>query len=283
MASSSPLELEALGLRLAAETWGEPHGAPVLALHGWLDNAATFSRLAPLLSGVHLVAVDLPGHGRSQHKPPSAFYHFVDWVGDVLAIADALGWQRFSILGHSMGAGIASLVPAAAPGRIERLVLLEGLGPLAGALEETAARLRQAVLDRQRLARKELKPYASLDTAVRMLKKAIGDIGDRGAELLAARGTMAVPGGVLWRTDPRLRGASPLRCTEAQARALLAAIDCPALLVRAEQGHPFLAGIEERIAVVPGLRVLTVPGGHHVHLDHPERVAGAVSDFLLGR
>ena len=52
-------------LSLAARDWGPAAAPPVLALHGWLDNAASFDRLAPLLDGLRIVALDLPGHGRS--------------------------------------------------------------------------------------------------------------------------------------------------------------------------------------------------------------------------
>ncbi len=125
------IELQLPHIRIAAREWGDPDGEPVLAIHGWLDNAASFDTLAPMLPGLHLVAIDLPGHGRSQHRPPGVVHHFVDWVPEVAAAADALGWDSFSLLGHSMGAGIASLVPAVFPGRVRRVVLLEGAGPLA--------------------------------------------------------------------------------------------------------------------------------------------------------
>lgn len=96
-------------------------GAPrVLALHGWLDNAASFVPLAPYLDAVDLVAIDLPGHGRSAHLPPGADYSFAGALHSVLDAADALGWDRFGLLGHSMGAGIGSLVAAGCPQRIAR-------------------------------------------------------------------------------------------------------------------------------------------------------------------
>src|SRR5690606_7401143 len=57
--------LDLNGIEIAVRTWGPEDGVPVLALHGWLDNAASFERLAPLLDGCFVVAPDLVGHGRS--------------------------------------------------------------------------------------------------------------------------------------------------------------------------------------------------------------------------
>ena len=69
--SARDIELQLPHIRIAAREWGDPEGEPVLAIHGWLDNAASFDTLAPLLAELHLVALDLPGHGRSQHRPRS--------------------------------------------------------------------------------------------------------------------------------------------------------------------------------------------------------------------
>jgi pimeloyl-ACP methyl ester carboxylesterase len=102
----------ALG-RITGLRTGTPGAPKVRALHGWLDNAASFVPLAPWLPGIELVAPDLPGHGRSVHLPQGADYSFAGAVNSVLDIADALGWDRFALLGHSMGAGIGSLVAAA--------------------------------------------------------------------------------------------------------------------------------------------------------------------------
>ena len=92
------LELRTPYLRLAARAWGPLKGIPVLALHGWLDNAASFDALAPLLPDLRLAALDLPGHGQSEQRPPGMHYHFVDFIPDVVTAADALGWKRFALL-----------------------------------------------------------------------------------------------------------------------------------------------------------------------------------------
>ena len=147
------------------------NGPRVLALHGWLDNAASFLPMAPFLGSLDLVAIDLPGHGRSAHLPPGADYSFPGAIASVLDVADALGWERFALLGHSMGAGIASLVAAACPQRVERLVAVEALGALADAAEHTVRRMREAVAAERATHGKRLRVFPDVDTAVRKMQE----------------------------------------------------------------------------------------------------------------
>ena len=115
---------------LAARDWGEPGGERVLALHGWLDNAASFDALAPLHPRRRRPRRARPARPRPLAAPPEGcWYHYVDYPGDVLHVADALGWERFTLLGHSLGGAIASVIAAVAPERVEALWLIEALGP----------------------------------------------------------------------------------------------------------------------------------------------------------
>ncbi len=52
--------------------WGNPNAPAVLGLHGWLDNVATFAPLSPLLADLQIFAIDLPGHGLSEHRPSAS-------------------------------------------------------------------------------------------------------------------------------------------------------------------------------------------------------------------
>jgi pimeloyl-ACP methyl ester carboxylesterase len=270
-------------LDIAARDWGPQDGGRVLALHGWLDNAASFDGLAPLLDGLRVVALDLPGHGRSERMPPGCGMHFADWVAIVLAAADALQWPRFSVLGHSMGAGIATLLPAAAADRIDRVVLLEGMGPLAEPAERAPATLAEALVQESRLEDAEPRIFPSLEAAVAARRRDT-DLDAESARRLVERGVEVVGAGVRFSYDPRLRARSRVRFTEDQVQAFLRAIGCPVLAVRASHGWPFpVELVAARAAVVPDLRVVEVEGGHHVHLTHPERVATAVREFLAGR
>ena len=104
---------------LAALAWGDPARPPMLALHGWLDNAGSFSAIAPLLARSHyVVAIDLRGHGRSSHLPPGAWYHYVDYFDDLRATLDHFGWPKATLFGHSLGGTLASLFAAAYPERV---------------------------------------------------------------------------------------------------------------------------------------------------------------------
>src|SRR5690606_5496454 len=187
------LAVELPGGTVRGLRWGEAGRPPVLALHGWLDNAASFVPLAAHLEGIELVAIDLPGHGRSAHLPPGADYSFAAAVHLVLDVADALGWERFALLGHSMGAGISSLVAAACPERVRRLVAIEALGALPDTPENTVPRLRQAVASTRALRGKRLRAFPDLETAVRARMMArVGAMEEAAARLLVERGTRPV-------------------------------------------------------------------------------------------
>lgn len=267
-------------LELAAREWGARNGPRVLALHGWLDNAASFERLAPHLGELHLVALDLPGHGRSDHRPAGCPHHFVFWVPVVLEAAGALGWDEFSVLGHSMGAGIASLLPAVEPERIQRVVLLEGVGPATTPAAEAPRQLAAALASEAALEGTRNHLFPDLEAAIAARRKGT-DLDREGARVLVERGSRAEGDGVRFTHDPRLKTRSRLRLTEEQVLAFLAAIHCPVLAVRAAQGWPFPAEVFiGRLASIPQAQVVEVEGGHHVHLTHPERVAPHIRAFF---
>lgn len=276
-------EIQIPGLRLAAKQWGSSAGPPVLALHGWLDNAASFDTLAPLLPELNLVVLDLPGHGHSQHRAPGEHYHFIDWVMVAFDVADALRFERFSVLGHSMGAAIAALAAGAMPERIHRVALLEGLGPFTRSEAEYPDRVQSTLKARAR-GGYPTHLYANESEAAERLRQVLTDLSQASAERLTRRGMQAADGGVVWRSDPRLRWPSPEPLTEGQVHACLRRITASSLLVRARQGYPFSPKeVEARILCIPQLRMLEVEGGHHVHLEHPSRVAPAVRElFELG-
>lgn len=280
-ATPQELTIEITGARLAARVWGPEGGVPCLALHGWLDNAASFDGLAPLLPGLRLVCLDLPGHGLSDHLPPGQPYSFIDTVAQVHAATVALGWPTYCLLGHSLGAAVASVLAGAVPGRVRRMVLLEGLGPVTEDPKHAAERLAKALDEEERKQGRRAPVYGSRDEAVRRLQASMSKLSHGAAHTLAARGLHEVEGGVTWRSDPRLRLPSRVRMTEEQVLAILRAVACPVLLVRGSEGFPFAPKPESaRVAALRDAKLVELPGGHHLHLDTPEPVAAAVREFL---
>lgn len=272
--------------RIAGLRWGEPGAAKVLALHGWLDNAASFVPLLRHLPGLDVVAIDQPGHGRSAHLPAGSDYSFVGAINAILDVADALGWERFALLGHSMGAGIASMIAAACPQRIERLVAIEALGALAETPDRTVARMREAVAANRALQAKRLRVFPDLDTAVRARTYASrvpgSGLDEALVRLLVERGVRAVDGGYEWSSDPRLTLPTMTRMTEPQVEDLLAGIECSVRAIFADPAQPYLPDDlrRRRVALLPRGELIVIPGGHHLHMQQPAEVAAAIGDFF---
>lgn len=261
----------ALGhIELAAHLFGPADGLPVIALHGWLDNANSFARLAPQLKGLRIVALDLAGHGYSGHRPVGAGYALADYAHDVLRVAEQLGWERFGLLGHSLGAIISVQLAGALPERVSHLALIDGVIPPTLSEQDAAERLGLALQAQLRLEGKRKSVYPTLEEGVEARMKGMVAVSREAAELLAQRGLMPVPGGYSWRSDSRLTLPSPTRLNQDQAMAFVKRIACPACLVVAADG--MLARHTELLEQLPFEQV-TLPGGHHLHLNDAEGAA----------
>lgn len=264
--------------------FGKVDGAPVLALHGWLDNSASFDRLAPLLTWARVVALDLPGHGWSAHRSADAPYALIDWVPDVFRAADAMGWEQFHLLGHSLGGCVACLAAGTFPERVKSLMLIDSIGGLVAPAEEAPNRLQHHMRAAKRLRSKAPARYASVEQALDARMKTGRYDHPEGLRRVVERGLLPETSDgqttYVWRTDPRLTLPSPFRLTLEHIEAFLRRIACPTLLIHADDGIP----LDEKtrhayVASVSKLEVREVVGGHHVHLDHPEAVASLLAAF----
>jgi pimeloyl-ACP methyl ester carboxylesterase len=276
------LRIELDGATLAAKRWGDRAHPPLLALHGWLDNAGSFDALAPLLAERwQVIALDLRGHGHSSHIAAGSWYHYVDYFDDIRATLDHFGWQRVDLLGHSLGGTLASLFAALYPERVGNLLLIEALGPLTTTLDEALPQLRRALDQHAAFAtRRPLRVFAALEEAIAARVMA-NDLSDAAARAIVSRGVDAVDGGYVWSSDPRLTLASPQRYTEQQVLAMLGAIHARTLLVLADPATSYLptAMMDGRAARVANIRVVRLAGHHHLHLEDAPAVAQAIRAF----
>ncbi|MEZ9598146.1 alpha/beta hydrolase [Vibrio sp. 10N.286.46.A8] len=266
---------------LATQQIGNPQTTvtTVVFIHGWLDNSASFTQVMQQVSKLspdtHLVAIDLFGHGFSSHKSGS-YYPFHDYIDDLHQLVTKLSPNRLLLVGHSLGALIASCYSAAFPENVSGLIQIEGHGPLSEAPHETVSRLRDGVLSRLRQRRKPSRPLASLEDAIKLRAHA----NQINAELIAPiveRGIVEFENSWQWRCDPNLKCDSLYRMSQAHAEAIMAAIECPQLIILGNDGYRHLQHNRYKSAHSP-LNIETIPGGHHCHLESPE----LVSELILG-
>ena len=273
-------------LRFAARCWGPENGIPFLGMHGWLDNAATYDHIAPLLPELRLVSLDFHGHGFSDQLPPGISYHFADSIDLMFRVADQFGWKKFNLMGHSMGAAVAALMAGVFPERVQNTILIEGLGPFSRRDSFGPRALRLSMEGMKSIERKSMPLYPDLEAAVQARYK-VGGMKLNSVRTLVQRGVRMVENGVTWASDPRLRVGSRTYFSEEQIIEFLKQIRCPTLLIHGDfyfQENPdWQQRMRARCEYVSDLQDALLPGGHHLHLDNPKPVAQAIRCFLKNR
>jgi pimeloyl-ACP methyl ester carboxylesterase len=143
---SDELDVIVRSRRLHARRFGSASAPLVIGVHGLTGSIAQLEVLAERLGGDHLqfVAIDLRGRGLSEATGPGS-YGWENHARDVLAMADTLGFQRFGLVGLSMGGSVAMKAAELDGSRLEAVVLLDvagrvdpGIGP---AIESVIANL----------------------------------------------------------------------------------------------------------------------------------------------
>ena len=253
---------EVLGLSIhyhAPRDAGERRGQRVLYVHGTGCNAGVWDAHMAAIAAAHTpVAIDLPGHGRSQGR---GFRGVADHAEFVIGLADALDWRRFVLAGHSMGGGIAITAALYHPERIAGLVLVD-----------TGARLRVAP-DLLRAARaaaaREQAP--ATDRSWGFAASTPQTVVDRVEALTAG-------------ADPRVTYADWIADDTFDAMTRIGEIAVPTLA---------LCGAEDRLTPVkyhrylqermPNCRLAVIEGaGHWSFHEQPEPFDRAVGAFLAG-
>ena len=92
------LEFPLTNITLRGIGYGDPSKPMILALHGWLDNAASFAPVAAFLHDYYIVAIDMTGHGLSSHRSAGAHYHLTDFVNDMHELVESQAWSTFILM-----------------------------------------------------------------------------------------------------------------------------------------------------------------------------------------
>ncbi|MCU0268391.1 MAG: alpha/beta hydrolase [Acidimicrobiales bacterium] len=250
-------------------------GDPLLLVHGFTGARSDFDWcLEPLADlGWHVVAPDLRGHGESDKPDREDAYTFETFTADLTALVDALGWDRFVLLGHSMGGMVAQVLVVAAPERLRALVLMDthtGAVALDPALVDLGVQVAReggtaAIADVVR----EMGGGALETAAYRRLLERDPSFEARGdANLRASSGAMYAAMARLITSAPDRSGA-------------LAAVRCPTLVIVGADDEPFLEASVRMAATIPGARLVVIDGaGHLPQFEAPDAWWSALVGFL---
>ncbi len=294
LARQSQLQLPTLCLSL--QSWGPKDGLPIIALHGWLDNSASFEPLAQALlkrcPNIHLIAVDLPGHGHSEHSTREFGHFFVNYITIIFQLIDALKLKQCTLLGHSMGAGAATLAAGTLPEKISQLVLIEGLGPFSDKEDQAPLTYRSFLEKSQKQSAKvdAKKIYTDANLKTLIYRKSItNSISQEAAHMILKRNmTKTNQGGqegYIWNSDPRLNIPSPLFLTERQICAFIKNIQADSLLLLAKQKlfPQYFKKMKPRIKCLSKVKVhKNLAGGHHLHIEEAQIVSELIASWLRG-
>lgn len=278
------------GFRYVAQCWGEEGGLPVLAVHGWLDNSASFTVLASQLAGVHFVALDLAGHGYSDHRIGLSDYPIWSEIAEIYAVADAMGWDQFAFIGHSRGAMMSILAAAVFPERISHLILLDALTPPAVSANEAPVRMVKSIHELHRRLKRQRSCYPTYDAAIKArCQSEFGKVSEASAQLLASRGLTQLPEGYNWHADGKLWAPSNLALTAEQIESFIANVKAKTLVLLGKHGLQArrIVGVSfetllHKTVTALSAEVQEFDDGHYLHMEAAAvSVAAAIQAFLL--
>jgi pimeloyl-ACP methyl ester carboxylesterase len=256
----------------------------VVLLHGFLDCGATWDLVAEPLAraGYDVIAPDLRGFGESDPVTGGGYYHFPDYVSDLAVLIDILAPRKLALVGHSMGGTIAALYAGTLPQRVDKLALLEGLGP--PGMEPSAGVERMRTwLDDMRSVDRAPKPLASFDDALKRLARRHPRVP---RDMLASRArllTRTDSGRLSWAYDPLHRTTSPTPFFLEPFKCFLRRITAPTLYVSGGIAGMRLPDEAERLACIRVVSHVDLPeAGHMMHWTAPAALAAHLTDFFRG-
>jgi pimeloyl-ACP methyl ester carboxylesterase len=274
------------GLFLHLLEWSD-EGTPLVLVHGFGNEAHIWDDFAPLVAPHYrTVAVDLRGHGDSDHDPERR-YDYDFHVADLEAVTAALGIERLVLVGHSFGGRTSMLFAAKHPKRMAGLVIVD-IGPEHDPRGTTRIRLEvmqrgdgsfAAPAEYERVLAHNF-PAGSPDALRRMARHELRRRED---------------GRWVRKADPAfMAGGAGASETAAEARErdtakrlwdALARITCPTLVVRGAASDILSPEIADRMVddvLAKGQLAIVPQAAHSVMTDNPAGFAEAVGGFVLG-
>ncbi|KAI5716940.1 hypothetical protein M8J76_014924 [Diaphorina citri] len=278
---------------VCGKLWGSKENQPILAIHGWLDNAGTFDHLLPFITDrVSVLCIDLPGHGLSSHYPKGFQYDcMMDNVLVLRRIMGHYGWKRISLMGHSMGCNVSFVFTALYPDEVDLIIALDSVAPIAYNTDAKFADFQgDTILKflRYDAIPPNPGPHGSLkelqDICIDAHK---GSLTEESAKTLLIRGASRVRDDVYkFNRDLRLMSGFIHPPSFELIQVYATRIKCNYLNIRAEfftderlEKYDLILDIIRKSA--RNFKFVQETGPHHVHMNEPQRIAVTINQFLF--
>lgn len=350
------LEFEVPYGKLAAKSWHEEtdNCKRVLFLHGWMDNAGSFDNMMPLLEhrdGLYIVALDLPGHGKSSQLPPGSSYSDMNIVMEIRRCVTELGWaqpqirdrgymspnssygsllnlengntiekRKFTIVGHSLGAGLGLFYSSLYPDEIDEVILLDFLKSRTMSAEKLLTHIsdtidqfitvvpsqspfaspiitksNQSQVSGQSKSPDKGQVVVSQEAAIIATidaHKSLGELTRDDAACLLRRSTVAVsfpPNSVIYSRDLRLQTMLNFREHWDINKVMFSKVKCNVISILANRGiyaeeelfRDNMDSMEEFMkARAKTFHVRWIDGDHYLHMNRPKETAEMINKYL---
>ena len=278
--------LDIRGKKYHLKIWGQPDAPKLFYLHGWADTGTTFQFVIDAMqSNWQVIAIDWRGFGKTEHQ--NSCYWFPDYLADLDLILEAYSPdEAVTLIGHSMGANVASLYAGIKPERVNQLINIEGFG-LSDSDPNNAPVTYRRWLEKQESTPK-FNGYLSYDELVPRITKRSPTIKlDRAAFVAKEWAYEDSDGHVSLRADPYHKLPNAIQYRRSEAEACWNNITARTIFIWGEHtnfnkemdlmrnmtsaNHPFT---KAEIVCIKNT-------GHMIHFENPESLAAVLEDFLF--
>ncbi|XP_014247387.1 serine hydrolase-like protein isoform X2 [Cimex lectularius] len=278
---------------ISGKAW-KNKGLPGIALHGLQDNAGTFDRLMPLLSPmISWVCIDFPGHGKSSHMPMGQPLEFMHLVYSVKRVVDHFNWDRFYLMGHSLGAQVALFFSSIFPERMIEVVLIDGAIPVVVEESMSANHLRntyERLEGMERSLKNKTPPSYTYEAAVdRLMSNRPSKLTRESAEALIKRSLKPSGDGFMFSSDQRLKLFLRPLISLKQMLNIVGRVKCRILLIIAMDSYANVkssankllhhTNIIKLLSTATDFNFVFVEGNHDIHLNNAPLIAEHVNNF----
>ncbi len=271
-------------LKLHYVDWGNPEKPLAVLIHGNRDHCRNWDWVAlDLRRHFHVVAPDLRGHGDSDWAI-GGNYAMVEYLMDVAQLIDAVATESATMIGHSLGAGVALQFAGSFPERVRSVIAIEGLGPPGSILKHFPphVRMRQWVSEMQSLPRRDKRKFKSVEEALARMREANPHLTVEQARHLTVHGVRRNEDGTYsWKFDNYIRATSPYLFNLAEAAEIWRQITSPCLLVAGAESWTSEWDKDRRYDAFRSAERVTIKNaGHWVHHDQLDEFLKVAHGFL---